>query len=139
VTALADAHAQASRTAQVLLALGRLGTKATARQLGFFGLVCDQAGENQLKRFVDDAIGAVIAYDVEHNTMMLTTIETYFEAGGHMANTAAALHIHVNTLYQRLDRMSQILGPSWREPDERLQLHLATRLHRLAAGLEHAA
>jgi hypothetical protein len=139
VAALAEAHAHASRTAQVLVALGRPGTKATARQLGFFGLVCEQASENQLKRFVEDAIGTVIAYDVEHTTMMLTTIEAYFEAGGHMANTAAALHIHVNTLYQRLDRISQILGPSWREPDERLQLHLATRLHRLAAGLEHAA
>jgi GAF domain-containing protein len=139
VTALADAHAQASRTAQVLLALGRPGTKATARQLGFFGLVCEQAGENQLKRFVEDAIGAVIAYDVEHSTMMLTTMETFFGAGGHMANTAAALRIHVNTLYQRLDRISQILGPTWRKPDERLQLHLATRLHRLAAGLEQAA
>lgn len=139
VAALAEAHLHASRTAQVLVALGRPGTKATARQLGFFGLVCEQAGENQLKRFVEDAIGAVIAYDVEHSTMMLTTIETYFEAGGHMANTAAALHIHVNTLYQRLDRVAQILGPSWREPDERLQLHLATRLHRLAAGLERAA
>jgi GAF domain-containing protein len=139
VAALAKAHAHAGRTAQVLLALGRPGTKATARQLGFFGLICEQEGEGRLKRFVEDAIGEVIAYDLEHSTMMLTTIETYFEAGGHMANTAAALHIHVNTLYQRLDRVSQILGPSWREPDARLQLHLATRLHRLAAGLERAA
>ncbi len=138
VTALAAAHEQARRTVQVLLALGRPGTKATARQLGFFGLVCQQAGPGQLDQFVGDTIGDVIAYDHEHGTTMLTTVETFFEASGHMANTAAALHIHVNTLYQRLDRIAQILGPTWREPDERLQLHLATRLRRLAAELDAA-
>lgn len=53
-----------------------------------------------------------------------------------MANTARSHGVHVNTLYQRLERLDAILGTDWREPDRRLELHLALRLWRLDERLE---
>jgi hypothetical protein len=49
------------------------------------------------------------------------------------------LHIHPNTLYQRLARVGAVLGEGWREPDAVLELHLALRLHRLARTLDGTA
>ena len=51
----------------------------------------------------------------------------------HHARTCDALHIHPNTLYQRLDRVTEVLGPRWKEPDRALELQVALRLHRLLA------
>jgi len=45
--------------------------------------------------------------------------------------TKDALHVHVNTVTQRLDRIAQLLGPDWNCPERALELQLALRLHRL--------
>jgi DNA-binding PucR family transcriptional regulator len=59
------------------------------------------------------------------------TLEIYFGSGGSLSRTAERLHIHVNTVTQRLDRIGQLLGENWQEPDRALELPLALRLHRL--------
>jgi DNA-binding PucR family transcriptional regulator len=41
------------------------------------------------------------------------------------------MHIHVNTVTQRLDRISKLLGDGWQEPERALEIQLALRLHRL--------
>jgi DNA-binding PucR family transcriptional regulator len=41
------------------------------------------------------------------------------------------LHVHVNTVTQRLDRVAQLLGIDWQKPDRALEVQLALRLHRL--------
>ena len=46
---------------------------------------------------------------------------------------AAALHVHVNTVAQRLERIGTLLGAGWQEPDRALEIQLALRLHRLGA------
>jgi len=35
----------------------------------------------------------------------------------------------VNTLYQRLERVTQLMGEGWRTGDGALQVHLALQLH----------
>jgi sugar diacid utilization regulator len=62
---------------------------------------------------------------------LVRTVETYFEFGGNSARIAEALFIHVNTLYQRLARVDQILGVFWRRGEHSLQVHLALRLSKL--------
>jgi DNA-binding PucR family transcriptional regulator len=41
----------------------------------------------------------------------------------------------VNTLYQRLARITEVLGEGWREPDRKLELQLALHLRRLSRSL----
>ena len=40
-----------------------------------------------------------------------------------------ALHIHVNTVGQRLERITRLLGQGWAEPERALEVHLALRVH----------
>jgi DNA-binding PucR family transcriptional regulator len=76
-------------------------------------------------------VGAVLDYDAARGTELLATLEAYLACGGNHAQTAAALYIHVNTLYQRLDRITRLLGEGWRHGDTALQVHLACKLHKL--------
>ena len=65
----------------------------------------------------------------------MTTLEAWFASGGHLKDTAAALHLHPNTVTQRLERVGELLGAGWpREPERALDLQLALRLARLQDG-----
>ncbi|MFB5674466.1 helix-turn-helix domain-containing protein [Paenibacillus terreus] len=56
------------------------------------------------------------------------TLITYMACGGSAAQTAAALHIHINTLYQRIHKIEEILGMSFNNQEHLLQLQLACYL-----------
>ena len=66
----------------------------------------------------------------------MATLTAYFHHGGNLTRTAGALHIHLNTLLKRLDRVETVLGRDWRAPDTALQLHVALRLHALRTQTE---
>ncbi|MEV4086703.1 helix-turn-helix domain-containing protein, partial [Nonomuraea fuscirosea] len=73
----------------------------------------------------------VIDYDARRGTALAGTLAAYFGAGGSPSRAAEALHIHVNTVTQRLDRVGRLLGDGWLEPERALEIQLALRLHRL--------
>jgi len=52
-----------------------------------------------------------------------------------LSKTAAleGVHVHVNTVAQRLERVGRLLGEDWQDPARTLEIQLALRLHRLAA------
>jgi DNA-binding PucR family transcriptional regulator len=43
------------------------------------------------------------------------------------------LHVHPNTVAQRLARIGELLGADWRDPARSLDVQLALRVHRLRA------
>lgn len=121
-------HRDALRALNILLALGRSGSWATIADLGFFGQMLGLSGQTDLRSFLDRTLGAVKAYDSRKGAELLPTLEAFLTEGGHHANSARVLEIHINTLYQRLDRLDQVLGEGWRESDRRLELNVAVRL-----------
>ncbi|WP_230878364.1 helix-turn-helix domain-containing protein [Planomonospora sp. ID67723] len=126
---VAAAHGEARRCADALRALGRAGEGAGAAELGFVGLLVGDGRD--IEAFLGSAIGPVVDYDARRGTALIRTLTAYFGAGGSLSRTADALHIHVNTVTQRLDRISQLLGAGWQEPERALEIQLALRLHRL--------
>jgi DNA-binding PucR family transcriptional regulator len=113
-----------------LRTLGREGHGASAGELGFIGLVL--SAEPDIGAFVDATVGEVLRYDEARGTDLLGTLESYFGAGGNLARASEALHVHVNTVTQRLQRIGYLLGDDWQRPTRMLELQLALRLHRLA-------
>ena len=128
-----SAHEEARQTAALLLALGRAGSCATSDELGLYRSLFSSSGRAGLATFIDATVGPLLAYDDVHQRDLAATLETYLEQARHHARTCEALHIHANTLYQRLDRVTEVLGPRWKEPDRALELQVALRLHRLLA------
>ncbi|WP_232668537.1 helix-turn-helix domain-containing protein [Pseudonocardia sp. TRM90224] len=124
---LRDALAEARRTAVALAALGR--PAGSARDLGFAGLVGGSAAE--VAAFVEDVLGPVLAHDVERGTELVATLRAWFAAGGSPRRASGELHVHVNTVAQRLDRVTALLGEGWQQPDRALQVQLALHLQLL--------
>lgn len=126
---VAAAYQEARRCAEALIALGRAGDGASAAELGFVGLLVGDG--HDVRGFVDRVIGPVIDYDARRGTALAGTLAAYFGTGGSPSRAAEALHIHVNTVTQRLDRVGRLLGDGWLEPERALEIQLALRLHRL--------
>ncbi|GGV06198.1 cyclic diguanylate phosphodiesterase [Actinomadura cremea] len=126
---VAGAHREAQRCADALVALGRRGDGAGASELGFIGLLIGD--DRDVPGFLAGSLGPVADYDERRGTALVRTLEAYFGSGGSLARTAQELHIHVNTVSQRLDRIGRLLGEDWQSPDRALELQLALRLHRL--------
>lgn len=129
--AVAAAYEEGRRCLDALRLLGRSGDGAAAEDFGFLGLLL--AGDRDIAGFVDRTIGQVVAYDDRRGTELLRTLDAYFACGMSPARTKDELHVHVNTVAQRLERVGRLLGEDWQSPARALEIQLALRLHRLSA------
>ncbi|MEV4076069.1 helix-turn-helix domain-containing protein [Nonomuraea fuscirosea] len=129
LTGVHAAHKEARRCADTLLALDRLDDGADARELGFVGLLIGT--HRDARGFLDSTLGPVLDYDTRRGTSLVRTLETYFSSRCGLSKTAERLHVHINTVHQRLHRVSRLLGEDWQEPERALEIQLALRLHRL--------
>ncbi|MFF0558855.1 helix-turn-helix domain-containing protein [Streptomyces sp. NPDC020472] len=127
---VAVAYQEARRCLDALVLLHRSGQGAAAEDLGFLGLLL--ADGRDVDGFVGRTIGQVVAYDRRRGTELVRTLDAYFASGMSPARTKDELHVHVNTVAQRLERVGRLLGPDWQSPARALEIQLALRLHALS-------
>ncbi|MFF4929059.1 helix-turn-helix domain-containing protein [Streptomyces griseofuscus] len=130
--AIADAHAEGVRCLRAMHVLGRDGGGACAAELGFVGVLLGD--DHDVDGFVAATLGPLLDYDAQRGTQLVRTLRAYFGCGGSLTRAKEELHVHVNTVVQRLDRIHALLGPGWNTPEQTLELQLALRLHLLSGG-----
>jgi sugar diacid utilization regulator len=127
---VAGARSEAMRCLETLESLGRAGEGASAAELGFLGVLLGD--RRDVIPFVRRTIGPVLNYDAERGTELVETLEAYFSNDRNLARTREALHIHVNTVTQRLERIGSLLDDGWQQHDRSLEVQIALRLHRIS-------
>ncbi|ANZ43426.1 diguanylate phosphodiesterase [Lentzea guizhouensis] len=126
----ARAFSLAGRCGSVMRALGHTDVGATTGRYALYALIFDTDRVRELDRFLDASIGPLVAYDRRRGTDLVGTLSVYYGHRANVAATARALHVHVNTLLKRLDRVSEVLGVDWRTEND-LELQFGLQLHRL--------
>ncbi|WP_330177097.1 helix-turn-helix domain-containing protein [Streptomyces sp. NBC_01498] len=129
---LPTAHGEAGRCLSALRVLGRTGHGGAAGDLGFVGVLLGDRAD--LGGYVRATLGPVLDYDAERGTDLVGTLGAYFAEGASLTRTKSALHVHVNTVVQRLERVGRLLGDDWNSPARALEIQLALRLHGLTDG-----
>ncbi|MGV9310586.1 helix-turn-helix domain-containing protein [Streptomyces sp. NPDC003691] len=122
----------ANRCRRLLHGLGVRDGGTTTERLAVYAVLFDPDRDQDLGAFLDGSLGRITAHDTERGTELLGTLAAYFDHSRNLAATARALHIHINTLLKRMDRIGGLLGPDWQQPDHALRLQLAVHLHGLA-------
>ncbi|MGW7087702.1 PucR family transcriptional regulator [Streptomyces sp. NPDC054871] len=89
--------------------------------------------DSALAAFVDRAIGPLRTHDRRSKPPLLPTLQTYLAHAGRKAETARELHLNRQTLYNRLARISELLGTDLDDPQTVLALSLALRARRHVA------
>ena len=100
-------------------------------ELGFLRMLDTGAGGAKIRRFVRDWIGPLLDYDARNGSQLVWTLAQYFDCGGNYDDTAEALVIHRSTLRYRLQRIREVADVDLADPDNRLNLHVATRAWRV--------
>lgn len=125
VDGVRSAYEESARCLDALLALGRRGDVADAAALGFVGLLM---GRHDPDEHVRVRLGPLLDYDRQRGTALLQTLEVWLAEDRHLARAGERLHVHPNTVTQRLDRIGRLLGEGWQSPESLLELGLALRL-----------
>ena len=119
----------AAACARVLPAIGLTDTAVTTDEylpyVALFG-----PGEARVAAFVDALIGPVRDWDAERGGALLETLAAFLDNRTSPVATARALHVHKNTVIQRLERITELLGEGWLEPDRLFRLGVAVRVAR---------
>jgi PucR C-terminal helix-turn-helix domain/GAF domain/GGDEF-like domain len=104
--------------------------------LGVYRVLLGPNSARDRRDFVDEALGEVVRYDLEHGTDLVMTLRTWVGADYSVSEAAQRLYVHTNTLKYRLKRIRALLGGDPARGDLRLQVELALKmldLPRLAA------
>jgi len=88
-------------------------------------LLLGMLGDDILARFSEGILGALRAHDRRRGGDLEATLRAFLELDGSYAETAAHLHVHVNTLRQRLTKLTELTGRDPRRTTDRVDLVLA--------------
>ncbi|MDO8473401.1 MAG: helix-turn-helix domain-containing protein, partial [Dehalococcoidia bacterium] len=81
--------------------------------------------------FVAQTLGSLQEYDGRHGSSLVQTLRAYIEQNFSLRATANALHVHINTLLNRLERIKEIGRYDLRDYETRLSLSLALKIAEL--------
>lgn len=125
----------AYREAQRALEIGRrlFGEEKlhSFARLGVYRLLFYLDGQEELNNFYQETLGPLLQADTRGDGMLIETLEGYFRCNGNLSETARTMHFHRNSLLYRLGRIEEILGRSLEDPELRLSLQIALKVHHL--------
>jgi hypothetical protein len=130
---LRNAVREARRTANGLLKLRMRQTVADSSALGPLTLLLAAAGDADALLQAEETLRPLATLPARRAAELRETMAAFLRHNQHMQRTAHDLHIHVNTLYQRLDSITDLFGDLWRTPQQSLALRLALEITDLAA------
>ena len=130
-------YAEAQEALQVVQWLKQRGGSIAFNALGVYRYLYRFAHENALRDQYQDQIAALAEYDRLRHTNLLHTLESYLECGTNIAEASHLLHIHRNTMQQRLERIQALCTLDLKQQTNWLPLQVALKVHRLASPDEH--
>lgn len=102
-------------------------------QIGIYRILTLPEVREEMQRFCEQELAALLEYDKRKGTELLFTLETYFANNANINKTSEELFTHYNTILYRLERIREITGKNLSDANERLNLELALRASRLYA------
>jgi len=133
---LARSIAEAREVAAIARRLGTRRGAMLARDLGIYRLLVQLQSGPELSGFLRDELGPLLDHDAAHGTELLATLDAYLRHGLGKTETAGALGIRRQTLYNRLVRIKELLGGDpLADYERRTALSVALHAWQLRTGL----
>lgn len=108
------------------LRCGRPGRSVqTFSDLGTHRLLLSMHDADTLRSLADGVLAALREHDAGRGAQLEATLRAFLDHDGHWAATADALHVHVNTLRNRLVKISELTGRDVARTADRVDLYLA--------------
>jgi purine catabolism regulator len=126
---VATAHREVRGVMDTLARFRRWGQVVAVPDLGLTGLLAGVT-DDRLTEFARRHLGALVEHDRSRNGTLMETLRAFLETGEQQA-AARRLKVHPNTLRYRLDRIREVTNVELDDPETRLNLAVALRVHAL--------
>jgi len=113
---------------QVLRNMTSLDRVISQSEVNVFARLFEAGDARRIAAYLQDLLGPIDRISPRQRATLKETLLTHFDCQHNLSRTAETLHVHVNTVRQRLDVLREALG-GWDHPIKALELHLALRLN----------
>jgi purine catabolism regulator len=125
------AYTDARRALDLMVRFGKREQIVNYDRIGVYRLLSEIEDRKGLESFAGRMLEPLVAYDRARGAPLLKTLEVYLQRHGNLRQSARDLHIHLNTLNYRIQRISEVIGADLKDADVRLDLLLALRVRAL--------
>lgn len=130
---LAGCHAKLRRCLALMRSLGRTRGVAVEAEFAPYALLFGQPDGAAVAQFVSATIGPLLEQSARRGVPLAETLLAYLDRGHSATAAAAGLGVHVNTVMNRVEVASALLG-DWQRANRSAEVHLALRLWKLREG-----
>lgn len=128
VAALPGAAVEARHTHHAASVLSEPIAVVSSADLASHVLLLASVGTDARQSFRSRLLGPLTEYDRDHNADLIATLDTFLSCSGSWQRCAEEMHVHVNTLRYRLQRVEQLTGRDLSRFEDRVDFFLALRL-----------
>ena len=100
-------------------------------ELGALSFLSELAHSGAMRRYYDEHMGQILAYDQEHHTDLVNTLECYFQCNRNLRVTAEKLFVHKNSAIYRIRKIEALIGASLSDGQVAFDLQLCLLLKNL--------
>ncbi|WP_205856191.1 PucR family transcriptional regulator [Phytoactinopolyspora endophytica] len=134
---LRTALLQARETCRVLRRRTVGSRVARFDTLGTYHMLMGLQDPETLRRFGWNVVGPIRRHDAERGSDVEATLRAFLDHDCHWSRTADVLHVHVNTLRNRLARVAELTGRDVMRTEDRVDMFLALRAVETADAHDH--
>ncbi|MGK5553290.1 PucR family transcriptional regulator [Actinomadura kijaniata] len=120
-------HTPLSALMQIVLRRLDLERHGAAPPLGSHRGLLGRLPEDVRRTFRHQVLGQIAEYDRRSHSDLLGTLQVFLECSGSWTVCARRLHMHVNTLRYRINRIEELTGRDLSSLEDRVDLLLALR------------
>ncbi|WP_042356617.1 PucR family transcriptional regulator [Bacillus rubiinfantis] len=105
-----------------------IGAITAFSELGVFRLLCNFPDVSLLQAYIPVSLKKLLSYSHANQADLLKTLRTFLDCNQNAAKTAQLLFLHYKTVAYRLDRIREITGMKFEEPEEMLSVQVGLKI-----------
>lgn len=105
--------------------------------LGIFQLLCDIKDPSQLEEYIPESLEKLFNYNKSQRDDLILTLNTYLDRNQNMSKTAQDLFVHYKTAAYRIEKIADLTGINFDDPNETLAVRIGLIVHKIMEHLSY--